>query len=119
MNGFTVSGKIVQVEDKETKMGTYFQIIWVDDMESHVVPLALFGYQSAEEGDEVHVKGIIEERNGYPALSVKSVSGIERLRPTPKIAGQRQPPPEAHRPDRPFTGQINRDSGPVGDELPF
>lgn len=120
MNKFCVSGKVVSIESRETKNGSPYDIVWVDDQEQQeLIPFALFGYQDPEIGQEIRIEGILENRNGYASISVRRVEGVDKRPPTPKIAGQRQPPPEARRPERPFTGTVNRDAGPVGDELPF
>lgn len=120
MNKVTLMGRVVSVEERETKNGFPYHIVYIDDQEQQdPIPIALFGYQDPEIGQEIQIEGILENRNGYASISVRRVEGVDKRPPRPKIAGQRQSPPEARRPERPFTGTVNRDAGPVGDELPF
>lgn len=120
MNKFSVSGVVLSVEGRETKNGSPYDIVWVDDQEQQEpIPFALFGYQDPEIGQEIRIEGILENRNGYASISVRRVDGVDKRMPDPKIAGMRQPPPEARKPRHKFSGQVNRDGGPTGDELPF
>lgn len=120
MNKFCVSGKVMSVEARETKNGSPYDIVWVDDQEQQEpIPFALFGFMSPEIGQEIQIEGIVENRNGYASLSVRKVEGVDKRVPQPRIAGMRQPPPEARKPTHKFSGQVNRDGGPEGDELPF
>lgn len=119
MNKVTLMGRVVSVEERETKNGFPYHIVYIDDQEQQdPIPIALFGYERAIEEQEIKIEGRIVNRNGYPSVTVIQVEGVAK-RQQPKIAGMRQPPPEARRPERPFTGTVNRDAGPVGDELPF
>lgn len=94
MNRFELGGKVVRVEGRETKMGTPFDIVDIDDgVSAKPIPIALFGYLPAVVGDKVKVIGILEERNGYPSLLVRSVEGVEKRQQTPKIAGRIPTPP--------------------------
>lgn len=120
MNKFCVLGNVVLVEPRETKNGSPYDIVWVDDQEQQEpIPFALFGYQDPEIGQEIQIEGILENRNGYASISVRRVEGVAKRVPQPRIAGMRQPPPEARKPPHKFSGQVNRNGGPAGDELPF
>lgn len=108
------------VDAREAKNGSPYDIVWVDDGEQQdPIPIALFGYLAPVAGQEIQIEGILENRNGYASVSVRKVEGVAKRPPQPRIAGMRQPPPEARKPPHKFSGQVNQDGGPGGDELPF